>query len=165
MGRHRSGWWRRSGQPSGHPPGPLDPSACRALDCPALEAMGGGQAAPRRTERVRRDTGSCGRARDAGRRCSCVGDARWKVPPWIGPSTTDLKHGDNGILSPVEGSARRCYPVGRQRGSRATVAPRGRIRLEAQDTALSRRRSPVRIRYAVPKLQICLDSTLTPRGF
>ncbi len=28
----------------------------------------------------------------------------------------------------------------------------GRIRLEAQDTALSRRRSPVRIRYAVPTL-------------
>ena len=31
-----------------------------------------------------------------------------------------------------------------------TARPRGRIRLEAQDTALSRRRSPVRIRYAVP---------------
>ena len=30
---------------------------------------------------------------------------------------------------------------------------RGRIRLEAQDTALSRRRSPVRIRYAVPTSQ------------
>ena len=34
----------------------------------------------------------------------------------------------------------------------AVIRPRrrGRIRLEAQDTALSRRRSPVRIRYAVP---------------
>src|SRR5436190_23736794 len=29
-----------------------------------------------------------------------------------------------------------------------------RIRLEAQDTALSRRRSPVRIRYAVPNLSV-----------
>src|SRR4029077_17370826 len=31
---------------------------------------------------------------------------------------------------------------------------RRRIRLEAQDTALSRRRSPVRIRYAVPPIPI-----------
>jgi hypothetical protein len=34
----------------------------------------------------------------------------------------------------------------------APTAPSSRIRLEAQDTALSRRRSPVRIRYAVPAL-------------
>ena len=38
-----------------------------------------------------------------------------------------------------------CRPARRARPVR-----RGRIRLEAQDTALSRRRSPVRIRYAVP---------------
>ena len=39
-------------------------------------------------------------------------------------------------------------PTGRAVPSPAPTA--GRIRLEAQDTALSRRRSPVRIRYAVP---------------
>ena len=36
------------------------------------------------------------------------------------------------------------------RSGRPAAATRRRIRLEAQDTALSRRRSPVRIRYAVP---------------
>ena len=41
-----------------------------------------------------------------------------------------------------------CRPARRSRPRR-----RGRIRLEAQDTALSRRRSPVRIRYAVPTSQ------------
>ena len=40
------------------------------------------------------------------------------------------------------------YHADRPGGSRPDR--RGRIRLEAQDTALSRRRSPVRIRYAVP---------------
>ena len=43
------------------------------------------------------------------------------------------------------------YPVGRRRRSDRRRRLR-RIRLEAQDTALSRRRSPVRIRYAVPIL-------------
>ncbi len=41
---------------------------------------------------------------------------------------------------------RACYTRLRPRHS----GRQGRIRLEAQDTALSRRRSPVRIRYAVP---------------
>src|SRR3954464_14931309 len=42
--------------------------------------------------------------------------------------------------------------TGRMRAGRGGSTARwpGRIRLEAQDTALSRRRSPVRIRYAVP---------------
>src|SRR5665811_785461 len=44
--------------------------------------------------------------------------------------------------------AARCYHSGRSGVRRHR--PTCRIRLEAQDTALSRRRSPVRIRYAVP---------------
>ena len=39
----------------------------------------------------------------------------------------------------------------------------GRIRLEAQDTALSRRRSPVRIRYAVP-VELSRRPRTAPRG-
>ena len=45
----------------------------------------------------------------------------------------------------VERSLVSCRPA-----RRVSPGRRGRIRLEAQDTALSRRRSPVRIRYAVP---------------
>ena len=45
------------------------------------------------------------------------------------------------------------------RGGSTARSPR-RIRLEAQDTALSRRRSPVRIRYAVPESPVSARSTL-----
>ena len=137
MNRHRSGWWRRSGQPSGHPPGPLDPSACRALDRSTLETMGGGQGAPRRTERVRRDTGSCGRARGAGRRCSCAGDAqcgrrarRWR-----------RSEGDRSRawLDARVGQAGRPRSPGRDRSRGRPPSSRGRLRREGPQLVASAR--------------------------
>jgi hypothetical protein len=49
-------------------------------------------------------------------------------------------------------------------GPTALAASPRRIRLEAQDTALSRRRSPVRIRYAVPRHHPAARSTCAVRS-
>ena len=59
----------------------------------------------------------------------------------------DAIRGVPGAPPPVVRPAAVPGPAGRGTASRRT---RRRIRLEAQDTALSRRRPPVRIRYAVP---------------